>query len=305
MTSPFEPMLCPPSTLWSRGYASGPGLSSHKVADKVLKESLPGEWLTCYMIRRFGWPNIGSDPDKDLCSWMLTTPLEGLYLVVSPYLGKGNLHFAIRFTQEVEEKLHHDPELESYLDQRWGAIRTWWADQGSKLYALGVGKNEGDEDELVHLYGETREGLVGGLWRRPLKVERAPDPLPEDAMVFWWLGDFIKENHPEMVLPIWRKRAPQKTEFQLQAEAAVEATIRSLLRPIFVRDLMFNPFGYGKGEGTEAPRHEDAGYGVPPRTSPVQVSGQPQEEQDEQHEARGGPACPSELTVVVAAPTEG
>lgn len=261
MTKKFEPQLCPSNTRWSGGYASG-AISPHKLADEVYGKRLDGPWLTCYMLRRFGWPNTGSDDHKDLCAWMLTTPVAGLFLVVAPYLGTGgNYHFALRFDKETGVKLDADPGRESFRRRTDRAIETWWRRRGCKLYALGMGRKEGDEDELVHLYGEGKDGTVGGLWRRPLKVNRRADKLPRDSMVLWWMLDFITKQHPDVKLPKMtaRERERRETAFIRRAKAALQATMRDLLRPVHVRDIGFNPIGKGEGTGEEAERFDGAG----------------------------------------------
>lgn len=262
MAKNFEPQLCPSSTRWAGGYAGGP-ISLTKLADEVYGKPLDGAWLTCYMLRRFGWPNIGTDDHKDLCGWMLTTSVAGLFLVVIPYFGSGgNYHFAVRFDKETGVKLDADPGRESYHRRRVRAITAWWDRHGSKLYALGEGQKEGDEDELVHLWGEQGD-VVSGLWRRPLKADRPPDNLPPDAsgMLMWWLGTFIEQKHPEVKLPkpTAREREHRETAFIRRAKAALQATMCDLLRPIHVRDIGFNPTGRGEGEGEEAGRFDGAG----------------------------------------------
>lgn len=112
MSKPFSPELITHHE-WSG--ASDGYLSPGDVAKK-LKLRFHGAWLTVYMFRRFGPPNEGSDPDKKLCSWLLSTPLHNLGLAVSPYLGddgdpyteskySSSLHFGYRspdlnFTQK-------------------------------------------------------------------------------------------------------------------------------------------------------------------------------------------------------------
>lgn len=259
----FEPEACPVNTKWAGGYAGGQGMDVHKVADAALGRDVPGEWLCCYMLRRFGPPNAGSDPHKNLCAWMLTTPISGLFLVVTPYLGGGgNYHFAIRYTKDVGEALDRDPGREAWLRRHDRAIRRWWDTKGGKLYAMGMGKKEGDEDELVHLYGE-KDDRVGGLWRRPLKHDRPHDKIPKDAgMLLWWLGNFIETKHPEVKLPKMtkRERVHRQTAYQRRAAAAVTVTLRALLRPIRVRDIGFSMFGRGEGEGPLVEPFADAGY---------------------------------------------
>lgn len=64
------------------GYGLDPGTFAYTNGIRV-----HGAWLMSYMFRRFGPPNDGSDPYKNLCQWTLTTPMPGVFLGVVPYLG--------------------------------------------------------------------------------------------------------------------------------------------------------------------------------------------------------------------------
>lgn len=98
-------------------------------ADELYKGKVSGPLLCCYMIRRFGWPNTSSDPYKKLCSWMLTTPMDGLFLEVMPYLGSGqhNLHFGIGFTEPIGRQIIPRDESSFNLQVR-DAIKATLAD---------------------------------------------------------------------------------------------------------------------------------------------------------------------------------
>src|ERR1041384_7695080 len=177
------------------GYGSG-DVSPVKLADDLFKAEIPGPWLCCYMLRRFGWPNEGSDDHKNLMSWNLTTPIKGLWLCVTPYLGSdgdgydpnakfscANMHFAVRFTESVGQKLAADIGRDAYFRRHNREIMGWWRRKGIKLYAWGVGKKEGDEDELVHKWSDHAKDdkLVFGLWRRTARVKGVRD-LPKTSL---------------------------------------------------------------------------------------------------------------------------
>lgn len=245
----FSTSLVPADTKIAGGFkAGGSFVDLHKWADELFGAAIPGPWLTCYMLRRFGWPNSGSDSHKELCAWVLSTPIPGLFLSVSPYLGDSNFHFGVRFTEEVGRKLMSDPGRESFQKRRAAAISAWWNRSGRKKYTLGTGTIEGDEDELVQEYGR-KDGKVYGLWRRRRGHSRfGKNALPTDkytGMVFWWLGEFLKEKHPEVLLPKMTRgeRTRRVSRFGLAARHAVRATLRDLLNPTSVRDLSFNVFG--------------------------------------------------------------
>lgn len=274
MVKAFETRAAPMDAPWSSGYAAGQGANPSRWADEMFGASIPGPWLLAYMIRRFGWPNAGSDDYKDLCSWMLTTPIEGLYLVVTPYLGNtggklqppfcGNLHFAVRFTKQIGEQLDRDPGREAFQRRRARAMRAWWNKHGCKMYVFGWGTKDGDADVLVHEYGQ-KDGKVWGLWKRPPRIKR-PQSFPKepDGMLLWWLGEFLTKNHPEAKLPAKlteRERVHRETSFHKRARKAIEATLADLLRPVRVRDISFNPLGHTDGASKpEAERFEGAGY---------------------------------------------
>ncbi len=117
MGSRFETSLKPSKAKWVGGYKAG-AIDPSKIADEVMGQ-VDGPWLTCYMLRRFGWPNFGSDGYKELCSWSLVTPLPGLWMTVTPFLGGGsNLHFGVLFDAETGRELERDPGRESFWRRR-------------------------------------------------------------------------------------------------------------------------------------------------------------------------------------------
>lgn len=242
----FTSALAPSAAANCAGFGAGGCIDPSKWADQMFKGKVPGPWLLAYMIRRFGWPNTGSDPDKNLCSWMLTTPIPGLYLGVTPYLGDGsNLHFSVYFNRAIDLRLRSDPGRALFAARREKAIRRWWNQKGRRFYTLGAGMKEGDPDELIELHSE-RGDKVYGLWRRtPAHTWSNALPRKDPGMLLWWLGEFIIEKHPEVVLPKMSKReqAWRMSRFHIQARVAIKATLRDLLRPTSVRDISFTAFG--------------------------------------------------------------
>lgn len=241
----FTTSLAPAKTDIFGGYASGPGACPSKIADELFGGEISGPWLCCYMIRRFGWPNTGSDDYKQLCSWTITTPMKGLYLCVTPYLGGSNLHFAVRFNKKVGRELEKDPVRDAYHKNNQRLVRKWWKSKGSKIYTLGMGLKEGDPDKLIHIYeGDIQDhpGYTWGLWER--KPEHNwPNNIPKGNSYFlYWLGDFVRKNHPEVRFPKFPKRE-SKPKFHIKVQSALKATLKDLLSPTSVRDISFTPFG--------------------------------------------------------------
>jgi hypothetical protein len=229
------------------GYAAGPGADPCSWAEELFGDEIDGAWLCCYMLRRFGWPNSGSDDYKNLCTWTLTTPIRGLYLAVTPYLGGGHLHFAVRYNRDVGKKLSADPGRTAFFRRREKAVMNWWRKTGIKLYAWGYGLKEGDHDELVHHFCDCPKdsNRCFGLWKRSVSIKHKGN-IPKGAqMIDWWLSELIKKRHPEVRLPKMNKRelANRTTRFQQQAKRAIKITMTDLLRPTHVRDISFTPFG--------------------------------------------------------------
>jgi hypothetical protein len=256
---PFE-TTAPAHPKWDGGYGSG-RISPSDIATQLFKGEIPGAMLCCYMLRRFGWPNTGSDEYKNLMEWDLTTPIPGLLLSVTPYLGAtgehkfkpndefscANLHFGIRFTKEVNRKIDYDAGREHWFKRHNKFIMDWWHKTGIKLYCWGHGDKEGDRDELVHTFCDDHKnpGKVFGLWRRTSSMKRKGDIHPKAQMVEWWLGELIKEKHPEVTLPKMTSHECRTigNPFRRKCETAIRHTMLDLLRPTNVRDISFSVFG--------------------------------------------------------------
>jgi hypothetical protein len=238
MGKKFTTGLTPPKTSFGGGYSSNGIIDPDEWADAIFGGVIPGEWLAVYMLRRFGWPNSGSDPYKNLCSWCLTTPIDGLYLEVIPYLGgRSNIHFGVRFSKDLGAELQRDPELEKHWARCEKAIRRWWDREGSDLYAFGVG----EPDDVLVLEGRKTEDGILGLWKRPPKQKRQRMPAKASGFL-WWITDLLEKQHTG-VLPKFRRKRRGPTAIQRRARKAIETTLRDLLRPVHVRDVGFSPLG--------------------------------------------------------------
>ncbi|MFA5158194.1 MAG: hypothetical protein WC451_03360 [Patescibacteria group bacterium] len=61
-----------------------------------------------YLWRRFGPPEMGCDPYKNLVTYYLTTKIIGLYLTCTPYLNSAGLSFGFCFSKTIYNKLNTD-----------------------------------------------------------------------------------------------------------------------------------------------------------------------------------------------------
>lgn len=270
-TKAFNP-TAPAKYKCDGGYSSGT-IHPSKIATELFKGEIPGAMLCCYMLRRFGWPNEGSDSYKSLMSWSLTTPIKGLFLSVTPYLGArggppekhcSNLHFGIRFTEEIGRKIDLDRGREQFFKRYRSAIMGWWRKKGIKLYAWCVGHEVEDKSNLVHEWGECtkKKGYIYGLYRRTEEIKWKGDLPKQLMMVEWWLEKLIKEKHPEVRIPKMSKRERSLigNPFRRECEQAIRRTMLDLLRPTNVRDISFTPFGDIEREPEAIQRYNKQGH---------------------------------------------
>lgn len=229
------------------GFASGACLRLKEIADKAFGSPVPGPWLTCYMIRRFGWPNIGSDDYKQLCTWVLTTRIPGLYLGVTPYMGESNLHFSVLYNEKTGVIIEEDPAREAMIKKRWAAVQKWWKKDGHKLYTIGYVEDGDAKETLVVEYEQVeRDGKpwTYGLWkRRPEHPEQKE--LGEEksgGWQLWGMTRLLTRDHPEVKLPAVAMKRKQ-TEKQKEIQRALAEAMQDLLRSTYVRDINFNAFG--------------------------------------------------------------
>lgn len=156
----------------------GPGGAAREILGDVR-----GGQLFAYLFRRFGYPNCGWDERKELVYYLLTTPMDTVFLGVRPYMGG---------------------------DDRQGT----------------------DQDRTRLMFG-------------------------------YCISQEIEE--PLYAIPASKHR---ESELYQEVSNALNAAIRDLLRPVFIRDVPINCYGRIADEELdalpgEAERAKEAGYGIP------------------------------------------
>lgn len=287
-----------------RGCASGYDVDPSDLAAELLTtHEWSGPWLTCYMLRRFGWPNVGSDDHKQLMRWVLTTPKEGLFLTVTPYMGNAGdliaegreksggdaLHFGYLHTEEVGKSLHfYAPAWRDLAEFKKERVKQWWMTQGNQKFCwAGCTADEGEtcvlkhHEEDGHLFGiyVRSQGLnnhlqneEGTMTQEERDAHFAKELHPQ---ALGWLTQHLAlaathpdlyDDHPFMPAKIGLETSdwPDVDRERLNAETAehekavieptreaLRATLRDLLRPVYVRDVGFNALGRWDYEGDE------------------------------------------------------
>lgn len=273
-------------------------------ADLLTTHEWSGLWLLAYMIARFGFPNKGSDPDKNLCSWALTTPLENCWLVVTPYMGQDGsqelterdlakdnifrgghaLQFGYALTEEMDERLHPVvPAQQTYWKAR---VADWWKTTGHLRFAFIActeeetrqhtrvwkwGHHTKLHDHTWGLYVRTPELEAGMLDEsgNPNSPEKTAEILAEPLhpQIVSGLAEAlasrmrrpVENDSPLFTLeglgidaakwPILDREQMDREGAALDAEQvepmrqALRATLKDLLRPVWVRDVAFNALG--------------------------------------------------------------
>ena len=100
-------------------------LSPGKISEDVFTEQLGGGDLFAYLFRRFGYPNVGWDDYKELANYVISTPMEDVFLEICPYLGgpKTSLHFGYLVSTEIDAKLAQemlkDRQKDTFAWKEW------------------------------------------------------------------------------------------------------------------------------------------------------------------------------------------
>lgn len=199
-------------------------------ADDVLRE---GDWSTllAYLLRRFGPPNTGSDDDREIARWIITTPMEGVHVSAFMKPEALRLIFHVDATRDVLDRVFAD--ISARRAARRDRVRLW------SISTYG--------DEPPH-WGLDLEGL----YALDVDVRKATETEQRAR-----LSRFYLENPDEDV----NLTSPLTAEIQ----AAGERTVQDLLRTVSVRDQDINATGLVDGSDLPgADRYENAGRWLPP-----------------------------------------
>lgn len=223
------------------GFGASSIIDPDQWAEQMGIEPISGAWLCAYCIRRFGWPNIGSDDHKQLCTWVLTTPVNGFFLGVTPYLVEPSfMHFSVYFTEAVRPKIYEDPQADAVRAEAEQIAKEWWESTGKDRYVLGT---TNIPRPLALYVSESEEGVCGFYERTP---EEPPQDFPTENVNWaaWLIRELIRERHPdEVTFPKHELGPRQPTPFQIECKKAVQTVVKDLLRPTYVRDVYFTPHG--------------------------------------------------------------
>jgi hypothetical protein len=216
------------------------------------RSDLPYGAATAYLFRRFGYPERGWDPYKELISWTLTTPDPEIRLRITPYVG-ADLSIAVRPLLSVG--------LKRALDLWEGAPRAAWEDR-FEAHLAGLPRRSwfSEVEGISARFGLPDRPLMRGLL---LLSERRGELSPEidaarsEARLI--LTEFqTTDPFPGLRLRPGRPEAFDKDDPLRAIASKLAVTARDLMRGVSVRDQAINLFG--PTEEAELSEHPVSGF---------------------------------------------
>lgn len=211
--------------------------------------------LFTYLFRRFGLPNLPSDPYKDIADYALTTPLKDMLLIVSPSVGEWpRLSLRLLVTTETWNRLEIEPWrhwVRSMIEWRnqQGPLPEWmgeWLDFWRTK--PGVDKvAKGDESDWgLSLHDMHQAGLLleGGHGAKGMPEEQREliKQVVEFAKTLDQAFSAIKPN-PRKATRSSDWRTWPDDDLLKPYYAAAAAALADLATPVRVRDVAINAYG--------------------------------------------------------------
>ncbi|MCP4990868.1 MAG: hypothetical protein GY928_33950 [Colwellia sp.] len=135
-----------------------------------------GDIMT-YCIRRFGYTAFGNDGDKSLAVWVVTTPMKGVFLDISP---SSVSPFGYTITEEIASKIHRE-ELGPMRE--WGEACAEWAKEKHGITLLTYGwhayyiSDAERNEEWGKFFTAWGEAIYGDLWGQVDTLEQLAQQL--------------------------------------------------------------------------------------------------------------------------------
>jgi hypothetical protein len=262
------------------GFSSTTGFDPGEIAEEVYGDKFDYGHACAYLLRRFGFHFCGHDDYKELASWILTTPMDGVYLWVSI---RGHSHtsccFGICFSEEINKKfrmLQGMPWCVKTADAKRLAM-----ENGYPFATMMTRKWNRRDMQAIRIY-EKQQGLLHKKW----------DDFSEEEQKC--IYDKLRNEMDNRLSQAWDDLEkcgyinPAEKAFNNFCEelrTALREAMKELLKPVHVRDCYINLLGqckdkdfptcehcskYDKDEGCDdfgtcdkfAQPHKYAGMGV-------------------------------------------
>ncbi len=248
-------------------------------ASDIVKKAIGAEpdfaMIFTYLFRRFGAPTMPQDDYKELCKYVLTTPMENIFLAVYPCAS--NFNFGFIYPQDTLRKVCWG---------NYGEILKWcirmqeWAKKEHKINIFGNAMsnfsiyNKPNKKGICTL-SKSNKSLFMKEINEWLSISY-PHWAGKDVVVpqdkqqivisefFQYKKDEISK-YEKLYLKVEKKPSIQSKEgIKLQKDIikAISATAKDLLRPTYIRDVYFNILQNGCSfDGSTDKKHKESTVG--------------------------------------------
>lgn len=201
-------------------------------AKRIVGEPTPGDTFI-YLFRRFGYPRFGWDGHKELVSYRITTPMAGVLLTVRPNVTGGGI-FGYMLREDIDRACE-DEERKPY--ENWFRRCEAWAWEKHDIEIVRV--FEQDNAKLKRVFDKWGANKEDSDFKDQDDVNRTF--YDDQATIQIECQDrYTKiEQRPRLIQPEDR----EDNSIMKQCYTALCDTIRDLLRPVYVRDVMINVCG--------------------------------------------------------------
>jgi hypothetical protein len=229
--------------------STGPGAyDSINLIDQMAGDQRQGD-LFAYMFRRFGLPNMPSDPDRELAKYLLSTPHPKMVLAVTPRCEK-EAHWNFRFlvSPEVRSDLEEWPKRDQAAHKE--RLLNWMKQEGNRP--------DWADEWVEQCKAEWDLTSWQATFRRMLPLligEVQIGKIPADSKKAKWVQKSIRVYEASFPRPIVQERTPDWRNWpdddpMKSYVAAAEATLADLKKVVALRDLDIGIHG-----------HEEEGHG--------------------------------------------
>lgn len=227
---------------------TGPNFhDSIDIAREALGENVPQGSLFAYLFRRFGYPNWGSDPYKELASYLLTTAHPDMLLRITPYAGGDpSISFSFVVTHDAHKACRNwtsrkrDAHEMAFYD---------WAEKNDRVHSAA----EAAANSVAPQGWPIPRELTG--WQRVVPAlrilgykARRPHSSPEIEKLLIWLHKADADYEAEHPRPDIEWRSASISEWDeadpLKPFAlAMTQTLEDLQKAVWIRDCPINIMG--------------------------------------------------------------
>lgn len=238
---------------------------SFDIIVSVLGEKVSQGSLFTYLFRRFGYPNRGSDPYKELAQYLLTTTHKNMLLRICPYAeGHTSISFTFLVPHEVRRacddwprrhRIAHDLRFMDWIEAE-ETVPDWFDSMIrsaalAQQKAIALEKKQLPEtDEAVSIEGITWRNFIPEIAMLAYFGEKETNSETDNEKVRWYkrITDLYQSKHPVPAVE-WRKPIiadwDEEDPLKPYAKAMVE-TLKDLQKSVGIRDCDIDMLGYIK-----------------------------------------------------------